>query len=186
MAVEVASADYTWAIIYLIGCAEDPFTKVPIVPNTVLAAQAVVGLKPEERYKNFNGSIANDLRAQYKVYMFCTDDYFTHLDEIESIANAFFVYTRNKLNERIERESAYALCTAIFPPTTTRGKSLQALLTPHEQQYLTKSNVPLADLVPIVFHPRPAISKDVVKCVYKVYINLIHIYVHIYFHLAER
>ncbi len=159
----IACKDYDWAVLYLIGCTNDPFTKVPLIPNTVLTAQAIVGLKPEERHKNFNGSVANGVIAQYKIYMLCGGEYFIHMDNIVDLLNSFYGYLRTQLFEAIDRESAYTICTSVFPPITKPNLALHALLTPYEVKFLTRSQAPVAYIEPIIFNPRAIMEENVVK-----------------------
>ena len=160
----VDSKEYTWAVLYLVGCKENPFTKAPIIPDTLLAAQAIVGIDQEERYVNYNGSIANGLNAQYKLFMLCSGDFFKHLDNIVDLSNAFFNYLRCQIVEiAIGRETAYSLCTSVFPPMTQKNVALRALLTLDEVKFLTKNQAPLDQIAPLRFNPHPQLEENITR-----------------------
>ena len=154
----VESKEFTWAILYIIGIKENPFVKVPIVTDTLLAAQAVVGISPEERNVNFNGSVANHVNTQYKVYMLCGPNFFLHLDGIVEIVNAYYDYLRSRLvDHEIDRETAYSICTSVFAGTTSPKMALRALLFSYELKYITGREKPVR------FEPHPIMDEDVVK-----------------------
>ncbi len=163
MVDSVLPNDVTWAVIYIVGCRENPYTKVPLVPNTVLAAQAVVGVTQEGRLMNCNGSIANNITAQYKIYMFCGPEYFTHLDNIVDLLNAYYSYLRYGLPDEVDTETAFAISTAIFPARTSKDVAMHANLMPIAIKTITRSKANLMDIKPIRFNPRPVMSEDVVK-----------------------
>ena len=162
MATFVDSEEYDWVILYLIGC-EDPFTKVPIVANTVLAAQAVVGLSQEARFVNCNGTVANGVVAQYKTFMFCGPEFFQHVDNIVDIINAFYRQVRTKPDFYMDRETAYGFCMSVFPPTTKPEVGIRALLRRHEVKSITKSSALLSDIQPIRFEPHAVMDRNVVR-----------------------
>ncbi len=159
----VDSVEYTWAVIFVVGCLDEPFVKIPVVRDTVLAAQAVVGLTHEDRFVNCNGTIANNVRGQYKLYMLCGPEYFAHVDNIVDIVNWFYKYLRTEVDAAMDRETAYALCTSIFPAMTVKDRALHVLLTPFEIRLLTKSKEPVSAIKPIRFEPHPIMDKDVVR-----------------------
>ncbi len=164
MAVPVDSKEFQWAVIYLIGCAESPFCKAPIVPNTVLAAQAVVGLTQEARFMNCNGTVANNVKAQYKRFMFCSPEFFAHVDGIVDLTNSLYNYLRSDPgNFYMTRETAYAFCVAMFPPTTDPGRGLHAVLSLYEVKALTGVQGAPADQEPIRFFPHKLMEEDVIK-----------------------
>ena len=159
--------EYTWAILYLVGCKERPFAKTPVVPDTVLAAPAVVGLTDEDRMKNFNGTVAHNTIAQYKVFMFCGPQFFAHLDAIVDITNSYYDYLRTALVVHdVDRETAYALCASVFAPVTQHDSALRALLTRHEIKYITKSAADPIDIPPIRFNPHPVYEDSVMRYIY--------------------
>ncbi len=166
MNVFVDSSEYTWAIIFLIGCKNEPFVKTPIIPNTVLAAQAVVGLNQDKRFVNCNGTVANNLVAQYKPFMFCGPEYFVHMDKIVELTNSFFDFVRfGSHSEYVDRDTAYGMCMAMLPATTTPDAGLHALLTPFEVKELTRNPAAARDVDPIRFEPRPIMEENVVRYV---------------------
>ncbi len=159
----VDSSEYTWAVIYIIGCSTDPFAKAPIVPDTVLAAQAVVGLTQEKRMVNYNGTVANGVIAQYKVYMFCGPEFFPHVSEIVDILNWFYGYLRSDVDPFMSRETAYAMCTSVFPAKTDRSRALRALLSPLEVKEMTRSNADMSAMEPIRFGPHPIMEDEIIR-----------------------
>ncbi len=159
----VDSTEFKWAIIYLIGCSRNPVTKAPIVPDTVLAAQAVVGINEQQRFVNNNGTVANSVTAQYKLYMLCGPEYFTHVSNMVDLVNSFYHHVRSNVGSGLARETAYAFCTAVFPPVTMKGAAIRALLKADEIKSLTKNPADLPDIQPIRFNPHPMMEEDVVK-----------------------
>ncbi len=155
----VDSEEFTWAIIFVIGCTENPFIKVPIVRNTVLAAQAVIGIADEERrLVNFNGSVANGVLAQYKLYMLCGPQFFSHVSSMTELVNAFYNYLRSTLLEHgIDRDTAYAMCTSVFPKHTEKDTAVRPVLTQYEVKFITGKEMP------IVFEPNHPMEENVVK-----------------------
>ncbi len=162
----VDSKEYTWAVLYLIGCAESPFVKAPVVADTFLAAQAIVGLSDTDRFVNCNGSVAHDVHAQYKPFMFCGPEYFAHLSNIVDLTNWFYNYVRTVVDPNMGRETAYALCTSIFPAMTRKDSALHVLLSRDEVKYLMNSPKPVTDIEPIRFNPHEVMEETVVKYVY--------------------
>ncbi len=157
----IESTEYTWAVLYLIGCSEDPFIKAPIVSDTVLAAQAVVGLTDNKRFINYNGSVAHGVRAQYKLFMLCGSDFFGHISNIVELANWFYSYVRTVIDPQMDRETAFALCTSILPPMTQKDTVLDVLLSPDEVKHMLNS----PDRTAISFQPHPIMEMDIVKYV---------------------
>ncbi len=164
MATFVDCKEFKWAVLYLVGSPSRPFTKAPIIPDTVLAAQAIVGITTDEqRFITYNGTIANNLVAQYKLFMLCGPEYMAHVNNIVDITNAFYNYLRSVVSPGLDRETAYSLCTAIFAPMTKKGVAIRALLSPYELKYIMRSNLPVAKIEPIRFQPHEEFEEDVVK-----------------------
>ncbi len=159
----VDSREYTWAVLYIIGCSKDPFIKAPVIPDTVLAAQAVVGLTEADRFVNCNGSIGNGVYAQYKPYMFCGPEFFSHVDNIVDIMNWFYNYLRSHVDPDMARETAYAVSTSIFPAMTDSKRPLQPVLSPLEVKKMTNSNLDVDTIVAITLKPHPLMGEDVIK-----------------------
>ena len=159
----VDSSEFKWAVLYLIGCSENPFVKAPIIPDTVLAAQAVVGLEEKQRFVTYNGTVANGVVAQYKLYMLCGPDYFTHVSNMVDLINSFYHYKRSTVGSGLARETAYAFCTAVLPPVTKEGSAIHALLRAYEIKALTRSSSEPTAIKPIRFNPHPLMEEDVVK-----------------------
>ncbi len=161
----VASADFSWAVIFLVGCKKDPFTKTPLVPNTVLSAQAVVGLEQEQRLVNCNGSVANNMVAQYKIFMFCGAEFFGHVTNITELLNAYFEYLMTYPYAEFARDTAYTMCMALLPGETKRGVGLHVNVSPFHLKAITRNPGNLTDIKAIRFEPHPLMDPEVVKYV---------------------
>ncbi len=170
----VESKEFKWAVLYLIGCSNEPFVKAPIVPDTVLAAQAVIGLSEDERSVNCNGLVAHKLVAQYKVYMLCGSKYFYHVDNIVDIANWFYKYLRTEVDPNMDRETAYFLTTSVFPPTTRDEMGLHAIMTDAEVKAMLKTPAPIGDIPAIRFYAHGEVDEEVVRYVNVMYKSMLY------------
>ncbi len=148
---------HTWAIVFLpaISAPGNPFLKVPITPDTDLDSLAASrGLTQYERLQTHNGTIGTGHIVKYRVFMLCHDTFFKDLSEIQAIANGFFNYLHEWVDPAIHYDTAYAMTTSVFPPTTRSNLALRALLTPDELIAITRSPRQPGEVEPIRFWPK--------------------------------
>ncbi len=133
----IQKPEYQWAIIYLPGFPAAPFLKVPLVTGTYLYAQGSFDLKRETRMAVGRASIDKGVVATYKLFMLCHNEFFKHLDAFVELLNGFHQYCMTDVDSTMPAETAYALCTAIMPPTTSKDLAVHILVTAHELDRMT-------------------------------------------------
>ncbi len=157
---------YPWAIVYIEACVDAPFVKVPVFTKSPLRRHASDGLTDLTRFNDYEEHlIAGDAPdpIKFKVFMLCGEDFFAHATDITDLSNAFFYYLRAEVDPSMARETAYAMCTAVFPPTSLTETGIHALLTLSEVKYITKDPKPLNDIAAIRLYPHLPMHDAIVK-----------------------
>ncbi len=159
--------NFQWAILYLPSSAagHEPFIVAPVVPDTYLAAQAVMAAKePEEnRFVTYTESIAHNLSMSYRIYMLAHGNFFRAVFGIVELLNGYFKYCLTRIDKDMAMDTAYALCTAVFPYTTNADMALHALLAASELKAITKSRRHVWDVEPVRFEPEELPEENITK-----------------------
>ncbi len=149
--------EFKWAIVFLPAVSDPgrPFIKVPVIEGTkVHSLAASRGLSQYERLETHRGSIGTGHDTSFRVFMLLHENFFKDISSIVDITNGFFHYLYEWVDPAIHYDTAYAMATSVFPPTTRSNIALRALLTPDELISITRSARQPGDIEPIRFFPR--------------------------------
>ncbi len=165
--IKMTEENFQWAILYLptSAASQEPFVVVPVIADTYLAAQSLIATEePEEnRFITYNETIAYNLSVSYRIYMFTHGTFFRSIFGMVEILNGFFDYSLTKIDPNMAVDTAYTLCTAIFPFTTKPNLGLHALLPASEIKAITKFKGPVSKVAPLRFEPDEIPEEDVLK-----------------------
>ena len=155
--------DFEWAIVYLPTSSKAPFVKVPVAEDSCLAGQAAIGVQAAGgRMATYSGTIANNVFTTYKILLLAHDSFFRDMDLMVEIANGYFKYCMTKIEPSMSRDTAFALCSSLFPEETKRDMAIHVLMSPEEVKTITRDKRNPRDIPPLLIQPKALPERDVV------------------------
>ena len=155
--------DYEWAILYLPHAEKDPFVKMPLIYDTYLGAQGSIGIDTRTRLEIHNGDIAYNVYSTYRIFMLLHSSFQRSIDPIVEITNAFYEYCLQDIDCTMARETAYSLCTSVFPPVTIKDVGIHVLLTLFELHKITNVNSDIHYLKGLNFDPDAELDQHLTR-----------------------